>query len=94
MRRILCGLVGVYLGATMGLAASSGKVLKVLPHYLDLQGRHAVSPSLYERDAYQADLRRHPERISGLRFDIHWQASHATSAPLRLRAELLTTTSS
>ena len=38
-------------------AARPGKISKVLPHWLDLQGRHTLSPSLLERDAYQAKLR-------------------------------------
>jgi hypothetical protein len=55
--------------------AGSAKVLKVLPHYLDLEGRHSLSPSLYERDAYQAKLRQDPLLRSALRFDIQWKAS-------------------
>src|SRR5437899_2397501 len=34
--------------------AATGRIIKVLPHLLDLQGHHALSPSLYDRDAYQA----------------------------------------
>jgi hypothetical protein len=68
--------------------AATGRVIKVLPHFLDREGRHALSPSLYERDAYQAQLRRHPEARSGVRFDIQWKARGAVYAPLRLRVEL------
>ena len=64
----------------------SAKVLKVLPHFLDREGRHSVSPSLYDRDAYQARLRRHPEERSGLRFDVEWKSY--TAARFRLRVEL------
>ena len=67
-------------------AESSGRLLKVLPHYLDKEGRHTLSPSLYERDAYQAQLKRTPDARSGLRFDVQWK-SH-TNAPLVLRVEL------
>ncbi len=67
--------------------AGSGKVLKVLPHFLDREGRHALSPSLYERDAYQAQLRKHPEQVSALRFDVNWSAGGARPANLRLRVE-------
>jgi hypothetical protein len=66
--------------------AASGKVIKVLPQFLDAQGRHTLSPSLYERDAYQAHLRKHPELRSGLRFAIQWRAKGATN--LKLRVEL------
>lgn len=54
--------------------AEDVKILKVLPHYLDLNGKHAVSPSLFDRDAYQAFLMKNPEKCSGLRFDINWRA--------------------
>jgi hypothetical protein len=67
--------------------AATGRVIKVLPHFLDLQGRHTLSPSLYERDAYQAKLRQHPEERSGMRFDVQWKAA-TTAPPLKLRVEL------
>jgi hypothetical protein len=67
---------------------ATGAVVKVLPHFLDLEGRHSVSPSLYDRDAYQAQLRRHPEQRSGLRFDILWRGRSRTKEPARLRVEL------
>jgi len=49
-------------------------VVKVLPHFTDSEGRIALNPSLYERDAYQAKLRMHPAERGGLRFDIQWRA--------------------
>lgn len=64
--------------------AGSGKVLKVLPHYLDQQGRHTLSPSLYERDAYQAHLRKNPAEVSTLRFDVQWRGS---GSGLKIRVE-------
>jgi len=67
---------------------TSGRVIKVLPHYLDLEGRHTLSPSLYERDAYQAVLRQHPERRSGIRFDVQWKAHGPSETPLKLRVEV------
>jgi hypothetical protein len=76
-----CGLL-----ASLTANAATAKIVKVLPHYIDLEGRVALSPSLYERDAYQALLRTKPERRSGLRFDVEWKAS--TRAPLTLRVEL------
>ena len=42
-------------------SGGSGRILKVLPHLLDGKGHHTLSPSLLERDAYQAELRLHPE---------------------------------
>ena len=66
--------------------AADGKIHKVLPHFMDKEGRHTLSPSLYERDAYQAQLRNNPEQRSGMRFDVHWKARK--SAGLRLRVDM------
>jgi hypothetical protein len=88
MRRFVIPLVlfcCVLLNAPASAAA--GKVMKVLPHFLDTQGRHAKSPSLFDRDAYQAWLRQHPEAQSGLRYDVQWRVRGATR-PVQLRLEL------
>jgi hypothetical protein len=69
-------------------SAATGRVIKVLPQFLDLKGRHALSPSLYDRDAYQALLREHPEDVSGMRFAIQWKNHGTTSGPLKLRVEI------
>jgi hypothetical protein len=69
------------------LNAAVGKVVKVLPHLLDRQGRHTLHPSLYERDAYQAYLRRHPDERGGLRFDVRWTAEKVAVEGLTLRVE-------
>ncbi|KAF0179352.1 MAG: Uncharacterized protein FD161_1451 [Limisphaerales bacterium] len=86
--RCASGLVAVLLFLSAALAqAGSGKVLKVLPHFLDRAGKSTLSPSLFERDAYQAHLRKHPEEISALRFDVNWSAGGGKSAGLKLRVE-------
>lgn len=66
------------------------RILKVLPHFVDLQGRIALSPSLYERDAYQAVLRRDPSLCSSLRYDVLLSSTRGTggSSPLTLKLEL------
>ena len=69
--------------------ATEGRVIKVLPLLLDLKGHDAISPSLFDRDAYQARLRQHTNEISAVRFDVLWKASKAKGATLKLRAELL-----
>lgn len=84
--RIVWLISGLLLLASLPLAAASGKILKVLPHYLDLKGRHSLSPSLYDRDAYQAYLREKPEERSGLRFDIQYRVAQVTQP--RIRVEL------
>jgi len=69
-------------------SAATGQVVKVLPFFLDLKGRHTLTPSLYERDAYQFFLRQHPELRSGMSFDVHWKAKGAAASPLKLKVEL------
>lgn len=92
MRRLPSGFILVLLlAATFSSVAATGRVTKVLPHFLDLKGRHALSPSLYDRDAYQAQLRRNPEQRSALRFDVLWRAKDVKTK-LKLRAELRGTT--
>ena len=68
--------------------AKAGRVVKVLPLFLNLKGHDAISPSLFDRDAYQAYLRQHTNEISAIRFDVLWKASNAKDAKLKLRAEL------
>lgn len=75
------------LGAGLTHAADA-KVRKVLPSLVDLEGRASLHPSLYERDAYQAYLRKNPELVGGMRFDIHWSAPVEKAQPLELRLEL------
>ena len=62
--------------------------MKVLPHFLDLKGRHTLSPSLFERDAYQAHLRQNPKQRSAIRFDIQWKTKGTSAESLKLRVEL------
>ena len=68
-------------------ADATGRVIKVLPQYLDAQGRNTLSPSLYERDAYQARLLNHPELRGGLVFNVQWKAHNADAGALKLRVE-------
>jgi len=80
-------LSGLLLPASAASAAS-GRVIKVLHEFLYKEGRTALSPSLYERDADQAQLRMHPERRSGLRFYVQWTSKGALWRPLVLKLEL------
>jgi hypothetical protein len=89
MRRILiCWQIISLLSLGLSAQAATGKVIKVLPHFLDLQGRHALTPSLYERDAYQARLAQHPEERSAIRFDVEWKSKGPVWEPLKLRVEI------
>ncbi len=70
------------------LQATEGRVMKVLPHLIDSAGRHTLSPSLYERDAYQSLLQSDPTRVRSLRFDVLWKISNPVPPKLTLRIEM------
>ena len=88
MKRISQLTVALLLHGVLSTAngAQPGKISKVLPHWLDLQGRHTLSPSLLERDAYQAKLRADRSLCSGIRFEVKWAKN--TSGNVKLQLEL------
>ena|GEM_PF-292070 len=89
MRRI--ALVLVCLTACLAAPfarAAEGRVVKVWPQYLDKEGRHTISASLFGRDIYQADLRRHPKDRGGLRVVVQWKARHVDWSNVRVRVEI------
>jgi hypothetical protein len=89
MHRLLMVLLLIgSLSAASASDAATGRVIKVLPLLLDLKGQDAISPSLYDRDAYQAYLRQHTNDISAVRYDVLWKASDIGGAKLKLRVEL------
>lgn len=67
--------------------AQSEKIIKVLPHFLDAKGRASLTPSLFDRDAYQEVLRGSPSKRAGLRFDVHWKASYFPTLKLRVETK-------
>jgi hypothetical protein len=92
MRRVLtCLLLLGSLSTALAGEAVTGRVVKVLPFFLDLNGHLALSPSLYDRDAYQAYLRRHIHQRSAIRFDVLWKTADAGDAKLTLRVEMRST---
>lgn len=86
-RFFILAWVALWLGCVPATAGEA-RILKVLPHWLDAQGRHALQPSLYERDAYQAKLRTEPGLAKGLRYDVQWKAPKASGDNLTVRVEL------
>lgn len=68
--------------------AGQGRVMKVLPQFLDLKGRTALAPSLFDRDAYQSILRKHPKERSGIAFVIQWKAQDVDFRNLKLKVEM------
>ncbi len=87
MNRFLLVCFVVWAGWVPSLAAatSEARILKVLPHLLDEQSRASLAPGLFERDAYQQQLRENSQRVSGVRFDIQWKAKGRAKDQLRLR---------
>jgi hypothetical protein len=84
-------ILAILLGAAAAAQAAdavTGKVLKVLPFFLDQQGRNAVSPSLFDRDAYQAYLREHTNDIYAVRFDVLWTAAKVPDENIKIAVEL------
>ena len=89
MRPVTIWILLVFVaGFAFDAEAATSRIIKVLPHLLDREGRHTLSPSLYGRDAYQAFLRKNPGKCSGMRFDIQWKAKTADPSRLKLRVEI------
>jgi len=65
MRRLLLVLIlTVSLSLIAGEPVRPGRIIKTLPLLLDTKGQAAISPSLFDRDAYQAYLREHTNEVS------------------------------
>ena len=88
MRRCLVFVTLLSMILVLPVHATTGRVVKVLPFYLDKKELHTISPSLYERDAYQAQLRMHPELRFGLLYRVEWNAKGKDPANLKIRLEL------
>ena len=90
MKRILHLAVALLLFGVFSTAdaAKRGRISKVLPHWLDLQGRHTLSPSLFERDAYQAQLRADRSLCSGIRFDVKWSSNNGGNVKLQVELQV------
>jgi hypothetical protein len=78
----------VLAGAAAGCKGRPRQSDQVLPQFVDKNGRHTLSPSLYERDAYQVYLRKHPKERMGLRLAVQWKADEAARGAINMRAEL------
>jgi hypothetical protein len=89
MRRLLTVLLLlVSFSAAFASEIERGRIVKVLPLFLDLKGHDAVSPSLFDRDAYQAYLRAHTNEVSAVRFDFLLQVKNPSVEKYKLRVEL------
>ena len=89
MRARLFLLLSLAVAAAAGAADPvTGRIVKVLPFLLDHQGRNATSPSLFDRDAYQAWLRDHGTNVAAVRFDVLWKATKAPAEKIRIAVDL------
>lgn len=89
MRRISAGLIfSLWFAFALPANAATGRVIKVLALFLDAKGRHTLTPSLYERDAYQFYLHQNPDKRSGMLFDVQCKAKGPAASPLKLKVEL------
>ena len=85
---ILCGLI--FLTSPILLGGDEASVIKVLPHLLDLKGRASLAPGLFQRDAYQGQLRKDPKLVSGMRFNVQWKAKGIPADELVIKVSLKT----
>ncbi len=78
----------IKVDAASAQSIPTGRILKVLPMFLDTNNVVSPSPSLFDRDAYQFYLLEHTNAVSGMRFDVQWKARRAGGLRLTLRVEL------
>jgi hypothetical protein len=87
MRALLILIAALGVAAAHAADPVTGRIVKVLPFLVDQEGRIAKSPSLFDRDAYQAYLR-HTNEVSALRYDVLWKATKAPAESLKIAVEL------
>jgi hypothetical protein len=80
-------LTFLFLALAIAANAQTVKVLKVLPQYLDKKGHASLSPSLFERDAYQAQIRTSETNRSALQFKVNWVGRGFDELNLRVEAK-------
>ncbi len=89
MRALLILLLSLgVVAAARAADPVTGRIVKVLPFLLDQQGRNATSPSLFDRDAYQAWLREHTTNVAAVRFDVLWKATQAPDEKIKIAVDL------
>ncbi|MEC8927866.1 MAG: hypothetical protein VX705_01515 [Verrucomicrobiota bacterium] len=82
-------VLGLCVGcASWPVVGGKARILKVLPHYVDQDGRHSQGPGLLDRDIYQQELRGRPEDVKALRFDVKWVGRGLDPKQTKLRIEL------
>jgi hypothetical protein len=88
MRILLLYFCMLSLGFSLRASEGNLRIVKVLPFLIDKKGEHTISPSLFERDAYQGYLRRHPAEVSTLRYDFQWKGKVNSVEGVTVRLEV------
>ena len=79
-------LAATWAGCSATRPQSGPNIVKVLPHYLDASGNHSDGPTLLHRDVYQANLRKNPDLVRAVRYDVNWRGSGEVKVRLELRS--------
>ena len=79
-------LAAAWAGCSAIQPQSGPNIVKVLPHYLDVSGNHSDGPTLLHRDVYQANLRKNPDLVRAVRYDVNWYGSGELTVRLELRS--------
>lgn len=87
MRKCALLFLAAGLAGCANLKSITGTgLVKVLPNYLDVKGLHTDGVTLLHRDVYQNNLRRNPELVHGVRYDVNWYGSGEVTLRLELRS--------
>ena len=79
-------LAAAWAGCNSFQPQSGPNIVKVLPHYLDAFGNHSDGPTLLHRDVYQDKLRKNPDRVRAVRYDVNWRGTGEVKVRLELRS--------
>ena len=85
----ICALIFIttaLAGCATFTSFSSTGLVKVLPNYLDESGLHTDGVTLLHRDVHQKLLRKNPELVYGVRYDVNWYGSGEGTLRLELRS--------
>ena len=79
-------LAAAWAGCSATQPQSGPNIVKVLPHFLDESGNHTDGPTLLHRDVYQDKLRKNPDLVRAVRYDVNWRGTGEVKVRLELRS--------
>jgi hypothetical protein len=79
-------LASALVGCSALQPQSGINIVKVLPHFLDESGNHTDGPTLLHRDVYQVKLRKNPDLVHAVRYDVNWRGAGEVKVRLELRS--------